>query len=68
MEGQTKPGIYLREIHPIRKGPGSDMAIWIWMGANPAGQDWNLGSVRLLTLAEATRQYARKLQQARRSA
>ncbi len=58
---QTKPRIYLRKIQPIKKGPAKDMTIWIWMGGNPTGQDWNLGSVRLLTLQEAIRHYARKL-------
>lgn len=34
--------------------------MWIWMGRNPAGDDWPLGSARLFTLEEALTQYARK--------
>ena len=40
------------------------MAIWIWMGVNPAGQDGHLGSVLLFTLEEAMRHYARELRRA----
>lgn len=58
---QTKPRIYLRKTHPIKKGLRKDMTIWIWMGCNPTGEDWNLGGVRLLTLEEAIGQYARKI-------
>ncbi len=63
---QTKPRIYLRKIQPIKKGLAKGMTIWIWMGVNPTGQDWNLGSVRLLTLEEAIRQYARKMRRIKR--
>lgn len=35
--------------------------MWIWVGGNPVGQDWNLGSVRLFTLHDAMRQYKRRL-------
>ena len=38
--------------------------IWIWVGGNPAGEDWSLGSVRLFTLADALKLYRRKLQKA----
>ena len=40
--------------------------IWIWVGGNPAGQDWSLGSARLFTVEEAMKQYWRKLQRAGR--
>ncbi len=35
--------------------------IWIWVGGNPFGEDWNLGSVRLFTLEEAMKKYARNV-------
>ncbi len=35
--------------------------IWIWVGGNPVGEDWNLGSVALITLEEAIRTYARRV-------
>jgi hypothetical protein len=68
MEGQTKPRIYLRKIHPIKRGLRKGMTMWIWVGGNPAGQDWNLGSARLFTLAEALRRYAGELRNAERCA
>jgi hypothetical protein len=34
------------------------------MGENPVGEDLNLGSVRLFTLAEAMAHYARRLRRA----
>lgn len=36
----------------------------IWMGRNPFGDDWSLGSVRLLSLDDAMQRYARKLRRA----
>lgn len=57
-----KLGIYLRKIRLPEKEPaGGDTMIWIWMGRNPFGEDWNLGSVRLLALDDVMRQYARKI-------
>jgi len=35
--------------------------IWIWVGGNPVGPDWSLGSVRISTLEQAMKTYARKL-------
>ncbi len=64
-----KPRIYVRKVQPSRKGFGSHMTLWIWMGTNPVGQDWSLGCVRLFTLEEAMQHYGRKLARAaRRSA
>ena len=40
------------------------MTIWIWVGTNPVGQDWSLGSAGLYSLAEAIKTYKRKLRQA----
>lgn len=52
----------------MKKGLASeDTMIWIWVGCNPAGQDWSLGSVSLLTLEDAMKQYRRKLRRAGRS-
>ena len=66
MEGQ-KPRIYIRKIQPLKKGLAmEDSMISIWMGGNPVGEDWSLGSVRLFTLEDAMRQYARKLRRAGR--
>lgn len=49
----------------MKKGLASKQTmIWIWMGGNPVGQDWSLGSVRLFTLEDALKQYARKLRRA----
>ena len=41
-----------------------DTMIWIWVGGNPVGQDWSLGSVRLFTLRDAVKQYKRRLRRA----
>ncbi len=38
--------------------------IWIWVGTNPVGEDWSLGSVRLFTLADAIKAYARRVRAA----
>jgi hypothetical protein len=38
--------------------------IWIWKGSNPVGDDWSLGSVRLITLPEAIKAYARRVRAA----
>ncbi len=35
--------------------------LWIWKGVNPVGDDWSLGSVRLITLPEAIKAYARRV-------
>jgi hypothetical protein len=43
-----------------------DSMISIWMGGNPVGEDWSLGSVRLFTLEDAMSQYTRKLRRAGR--
>jgi hypothetical protein len=43
-----------------------DSMISIWMGGNPVGEDWSLGSVRLFTLEDALKQYERKLRRAGR--
>jgi hypothetical protein len=51
----------------MKKGAAKELSMWIWMGANPGGRDWNLGSVQLFTLEEAIRQYARKLRRAGRT-
>jgi hypothetical protein len=65
MAGQTKPRIYLRKIQPLKKGLASeDTMIWIWVGSNPVGNDWSLGSVRLVTLPEAIKAYARRVRAA----
>ena len=37
---------------------------WIWMGANPVGHDWSLGSVSLYPLTGALKHYERKLRRA----
>ena len=60
-----KPRIYIRKIQPSKKGFGTLMTLWIWMGANPAGRDWSLGCVSLFALEDAMRHYARKLHSAR---
>lgn len=61
----AKPRVYLRRITVSRKKhAGEDMTIWIWVGANPVGQDWSLGSAGLYSLAEAIKTYKRKLRQA----
>ena len=59
MEKQGKPRIYLRKVQASKKGFGSEMTMWLWMGQNPAGRDWSLGCVSLFTLEEAMRHYAR---------
>ena len=46
----------------MKKGLATeDTMIWIWVGGNPVGRDWSLGGVRISTLEEAMRAYARKL-------
>lgn len=61
----AKPRIYLRRITVLRnKHAGDDMMIWIWVGTNPVGQDWSLGSAGLYSLAEAMKTYKRKLRRA----
>lgn len=53
----------------MKKGLASEHTmVWIWVGGNPVGQDWTLGSVRLFTLEEAMTQYARKLRRVGRCA
>jgi hypothetical protein len=61
----TKPRIYLRKIQPMKKGLASEETMmWIWMGGNPVGEDWSLGSVRLITLPDAIKAYARRVRAA----
>ena len=38
--------------------------MWIWMGGNPVGEDWSLGSARLITLSDAIKAYARRVRAA----
>ncbi len=40
--------------------------IWIWMGTNPVGHDWSLGSVSLYSLTEAMARYRYLLARVRR--
>ncbi len=59
---QGKPRIYLRRIQPLKDGLASeDTMIWIWMGTNPVGKDWNLGSVALTPLHRAIKAYTRRV-------
>lgn len=61
----VKPRIYLRRISvSLNKRAGDDIMLWIWVGTNPVGQDWNLGSAGLYSLAEAMKNYKRKLRRA----
>jgi hypothetical protein len=65
MQEQGKPRIYLRKIQPLKKELASDdTMIWVWMGSNPVGDDWSLGSVRLITLPDAIKAYARRVRAA----
>lgn len=65
METAGKPRIYLRKIQPLKKGlANEDTMIWIWMGSNPVGNDWSLGSVRLVPLPDAIKAYARRVRAA----
>jgi hypothetical protein len=49
----------------MKKGLASeDTMIWIWLGSNPVGSDWSLGSVRLVTLPDAIKAYARRVRAA----
>jgi hypothetical protein len=49
----------------MKKGLRSEETmIWVWVGSNPGGEDWRLGSVRLFTLAEAMKAYARRVRAA----
>ena len=60
-----KPRVYLRRITiSPRRHAADDMTVWIWVGANPVGQDWSLGAAGLYSLAEAIKTYKRKLQRA----
>ncbi len=43
-----------------------DTMIWIWMGTNPVGHDWSLGSVSLYSLTEAMARYRYLLARVRR--
>ena len=62
---QPKPRIYLRKIQPMAPSLASkDTMISIWMGSNPDGNDWSLGSVRLFTIQDAMLHYGRKLRRA----
>ena len=57
--------MYLRKIQIMRKALASeDTMIWIWMGTNPIGHDWSLGSASLYSLAQALKHYDRKLRRA----
>ena len=38
-----------------------DTMIWIWVGNNPLGLDWSLGSVSLYSLTVVLKHYERKL-------
>lgn len=38
--------------------------IWVWMGSNPVGNDWSLGSVKLVALPDAIKAYARRVRAA----
>ena len=63
--GFTKPRVYLRKIQIMRKALASeDTMIWIWVGTNPVGHDWSLGSASLYSLAQALKHYYRKLRRA----
>lgn len=65
MEGQGKPRIYLRRVQPLKKGLASDdTMMWVWMGSNPVGNDWNLGSVKLVARHDAIKAYARRVRTA----
>ena len=65
MQAQGKPRIYLRKIQPLKKDLASENTMmWVWMGSNPAGNDWSLGSVRLIALPEAVKAYARRVRAA----
>jgi len=62
MAVQGKPRIYLRKIQPLKQALASEETmIWIWMGTNPVGKDWNLGSVGLTTLERAIKAYTRRV-------
>lgn len=65
MGNVRRPRMYLRNIQLISESVGSeDTMAWVWMGENPVGKDWNLGGVRLFTLAEAMAEYGRRLRRA----
>lgn len=59
-----KPRVYLRKTVISLKKHALEMTIWMWVGTNPVGQDWSLGSAGLYTPAEAMGKYKRKLRQA----
>jgi hypothetical protein len=64
-KGFTKLRVYLRKIQIMRKALASEETmIWIWVGVNPVGHDWSLGSASLYPLEEALRHYERKLRRA----
>jgi hypothetical protein len=66
---QAKPRIYLRKIQPMNSGAASeDTMIWIWVGNNPVGHDWSLGSVRLFSIQETLLHYLGKLRRVGRCA
>ena len=57
--------MYLRKIQIMRNALASeDTMTWIWVGTNPVGHDWSLGSVSLYSLTDALKHYDRKLQRA----
>ena len=64
-KGFTKLRVYLRKIQIMPKALASEeTTIWIWMGTNPVGHDWSLGSVSLYPLTVALKHYERKLRRA----
>ena len=64
-KGFTKLRVYLRKIQIMPKALASEETMtWIWMGANPVGYDWSLGSVSLYPLTGALKHYERKLRRA----
>ncbi len=65
MQEHGRPRIYLRKIQPLKKELANENTmIWIWVGRNPFGKDWGLGSVTLVTVADAIRAYARRVRAA----
>ncbi len=59
MRTEFRPRIYLRKLDHF-----GWMMTWLWMGTNPVGEDWILGSVGLFTLERAIKSYCRKLRRA----
>ncbi len=65
-KGFTKPRVYLRRVQIMRKPLASEETmLWIWMGTNPVGHDWSLGSVSLYSLTDALDRYEYLLRRVR---